>query len=315
MVSKPEQVAEGMLFCEGPVWCNDGTLVVTSVPDATIWRIWPESRRREKVAQTNGGANGLAPAEDGYFLMTQNGGLDFHAIFGEGWPQTRFVTGGLELIHPEGYATRVLGGMAASNDLVVMPDNTVYFTNPPKFPYPKKSRDAKICSWNGDTGEVKDILIGMTYCNGIAREADGHLVATVDEGLLRVFPDSSYEWIARDLGQGKGTDGLCIDTDGRFYLAGALEHGIRVVEGNKQVDFLPLPGQGPATTNCCFGGPDHRWLFATDGMPGTVYVWTDLPAPGLPLYPWKVPAKLKQQPKGTLPSTLFRYEEDTFLDR
>ena len=43
-----------------------------------------------------------------------------------------------------------------------------------------------------------------------------------------------------------------------------------------EVDFWPIPGEG-ATTNCCFGGPDGTWLFATDGLPGQVVVWHDLP--------------------------------------
>jgi sugar lactone lactonase YvrE len=62
---------------------------------------------------------------------------------------------------------------------------------------------------------------------------------------------------------------------------------VRIVESNKVVEFLPIPGHG-GTTNCCFGGPDNRWLFATDGLSGTVWMWTDLPTPGMALHPWKV---------------------------
>jgi sugar lactone lactonase YvrE len=52
------------------------------------------------------------------------------------------------------------------------------------------------------------------------------------------------------------------------------------------VEFLALAGPG-ITTNCCFGGLDGRTLFATDGVPGTLVAWQGMPAPGLPVHPWR----------------------------
>jgi sugar lactone lactonase YvrE len=65
---------------------------------------------------------------------------------------------------------------------------------------------------------------------------------------------------------------------------------VRVVDptGN-ELDFLALAGDG-VTTNCCFGGPDGRTLFATDAIPGRVVVWEGLPHPGLPMHTWPGPA-------------------------
>jgi sugar lactone lactonase YvrE len=40
------------------------------------------------------------------------------------------------------------------------------------------------------------------------------------------------------------------------------------------------------TTNCCFGGPDLRTLYATDAIVGTVVAWEGMPTPGLPLATW-----------------------------
>ena len=51
------------------------------------------------------------------------------------------------------------------------------------------------------------------------------------------------------------------------------------------VDFLEIEGEG-LTTNCCFGGPDLRTLYATDAIPGTVVAWEAMPTPGLPLPTW-----------------------------
>jgi gluconolactonase len=290
MVSKPELIAEGLYMPEGPVWCEDGTLVVTAVAEGKLYRIWPESRRKEVVADTAGGTNGAAPATDGCFLITQNGGIDWTKVAPGAWPPTRYVNPGLQLARPDGKVIRLLENMQAPNDLVVGKDQTIYFTDPHPFPPPKDARKARLMARAPD-GKVRMIADDFILCNGVALEADGTLVVTEGNGLMRVFMDGRKEWIIENLSHQHAVDGFCIDVNGRFYLAASLDHGVRIIEGNEVVDFLPLPGKG-ATTNCCFGGPNNTWLFATDGLPGNVYMWTDLPTPGLPLTPWKVPPEM-----------------------
>jgi len=281
-VSGPERIAEGISLPEGPVWCSDGTVVVCAVAEGRLYRIWPETRRRELLADTSGGANGAAPATDGCFVVTQNGGMDFAKFYPGNWPTPRYTSPGLQLVRPDGKVIRLLDSMQAPNDVVVGPEGTIYFTDPAPI------RDSRVMAFS-HVGGVRRIAIDFKLCNGIALEPSGALVVTEDNGLMRVHMDGSKQWIVKNFSERHAVDGFCLDADGRFYLAAYLDHGIRVVEGNKVVDFLPLPGEG-STTNCCFGGPDNRWLFATDGHPGDVYVWTDLPTPGLSLYPWKVPA-------------------------
>src|SRR5262245_33008137 len=74
---RSEVVATNVPFGEGPVWCDDGTLVATSVAAGALFRVWPAEHRAELWAETGGGANGAAAAADGAFLVTQNGGIDF----------------------------------------------------------------------------------------------------------------------------------------------------------------------------------------------------------------------------------------------
>ena len=74
-----EIVCDGVPFGEGPVWCPDGTLVVTSVTEGARYRVWPGQHRASRFADTGGGANGAALAADGSIVVTQNGGLDFGA--------------------------------------------------------------------------------------------------------------------------------------------------------------------------------------------------------------------------------------------
>ena len=295
MPSKPELIAEELGMPEGPVWCADGTLVVTAVAEGALYRVYPSERRKVKLADTAGGANGAAPASDGGFVVTQNGGIDWSAMKipasagnpSRPYPAPRYVSPGLQRVARDGTVSRLLEGMQAPNDLAIGPDGTIYFTDPHKFPAPPNSTLARVMALSTD-GRLRVVADQFRFCNGIALEPGGTLVVTEANGLMRVTLQGKKEWIIENLSHQHATDGLAIDTDGRFYLAGSLDHGVRIIEDRREVGFLPIPGLG-ATTNVCFGGPDLRWLFATDGLPGSVWWWRDMPTPGLPLRTWPCP--------------------------
>src|ERR1700722_9685060 len=99
---KSELIATGIPFSEGPVWCPDGTLVVTSVAAGALYRVWPEQLRAELCAQTDGGANGAALSSDGSILVTQNVGMDFTHLPGvmAEFPKSPPATPGLQLARP-----------------------------------------------------------------------------------------------------------------------------------------------------------------------------------------------------------------------
>src|SRR6476661_859527 len=104
---RSEIVGTGIPFAEGPVWCTDRTVVVTSVAAGALYRVWPEQERTERYAVTTGGANGAALAADGSILVTQNGGMDFSnlpGVFGE-FPACVPATPGLQLVAPDGTVT------------------------------------------------------------------------------------------------------------------------------------------------------------------------------------------------------------------
>lgn len=294
MGAKAEVVVDGIRFGEGPVWCPDGTpagagsLVVTSVADGVLHRVWPQEQRAELLADTGGGANGAALAADGSILVTQNGGFDFAAtgLFDDP-PQPKPAAPGLQLARPDGTVSYLAAtGFHAPNDLCVADDGTVYFTDPGHWP-PPDPPIGRVMAYRRD-GRVTVAADGFTYCNGIALDPDGHLVVVERQGLQRLLPDGGREWVIEVLGPGAG-DGFCVDTEGRFYVASTMEHGVRVVDPDGTiVDFLEIAGEG-LTTNCCFGGPDLRTLYATDALPGRVVAWEHMPTPGLPLTPWPGP--------------------------
>jgi gluconolactonase len=285
---KASVVVDGIRFGEGPVWCPDGTLVVTSVCDGVLWRVFPEAGRKELVADVDGGANGAALCADGGFLVTQNGGVDFSAypIWGDQEPPSpRHAVPGLQRVAPDGSVSYLLDdGFHAPNDLAVAADGSVYFTDPGHYP-PPKPPIGRVMVLRPD-GSVEEMARDFWFCNGIAFDLDGSVVVVEKRGLQRVLADGSREWVIEKLGDG-GSDGFCLDAEGRYYACATIEHGVRVVDPDGSiVDFLEIEGDG-VTTNCCFGGADGRTLFATDSIPGRVVAWEGMPTPGLPLRAWE----------------------------
>jgi len=286
-----EIVVADMLFPEGPVWCPDGTVVCTSVPEGALYRVWPAEGRAERIAVVGGGANAAAPAADGGFLVTQNGGIDFSkaAVFKDP-PPYRPATPGLQRVLPDGTVRYVLdAGFRAPNDLVTTADGTVYFTDPPTYP-PRAEPVGRVHALHLD-GSTSVVASGFHYCNGIALEPDGTIVVVEGRGLQRVALDGTTEWITEEVGA--GGDGFCVDVDGNFYVAATRDHGIRVVDPKGALlDFYPIPdppdGLG-IVTNCCFGGADGRTLFATDGIPGQLVAWEHMPVAGREIHPWSSP--------------------------
>lgn len=283
-----EIIASGLRFPEGPVWCADGTVVCTAVAAGTVHRVWPGEGRTELVATTGGGPNAAAPIDDGGFLVTQNGGIDYSAtgLYADP-PPYEPVSPGIQRVLPDGGTADVLrSGFLAPNDLVVTSEGTLLFTDPPAYPPPPEAIGRVHAL--APNGELRTIADGFTYCNGIALEPDGTIVVVEGQGLMRVDSGGTKEWITRQVG-GHGGDGFCVDVDGNFYVAATIDHGIRVIDSHgTELDFLPIPDPGGlgVTTNCCFGGPDGRTLFATDGVPGQLVAWEHMPVPGRAVYAW-----------------------------
>jgi gluconolactonase len=283
-------VGTGIPFAEGPVWCADGTVIVTSVAEGALYRVWPEQEKTDRVARTRGGANGAALAADGSILVTQNGGIDYTKLPVPipDMPPFDPVAPGLQLATPDGAVTYLArDGLHGPNDLAVAPDGRVYFTDPGHYP-PSDELVGRVMVYERD-GTLREFARDFFYCNGIVLEADGTVVVVERTGLQRVYPDGSREWVIEMLGRGGG-DGFCCDVEGRFYVASTIEHGIRIVDRDGSVlDFLTIEGNG-LCTNCCFGGDDLRTLFVADALPGNLVAFEHMPRPGLPLPAWPGPA-------------------------
>lgn len=300
---RAEIVARDLPFGEGPVWCPDGTLVLTRIATGALRRVWPDSGRAEVIAETGGGANAAQLASDGGFVVTNNGGIDFAPIWGDdrGIPAPPFEPRrpGLQRATPDGRVLDLTTDdvFAAPNDLVVAEDGTLYFTDPPRLP------DGLSVGGGPEQGRVwalppggppRVVADGFAFCNGIALSPAGRILVVEAAGLAWVSPDGDVDWLVETLPGGSPGDGFCFDTEGRLYVCSPHVGCVHVLDADgKALDRLET-GEGTSPTNCCFGGADGRTLFVVEIWPGRIHAVEGLPSPGVAQTPWPVPAAVER---------------------
>src|ERR1700761_1980968 len=68
-----ELVTDGLMFPEGPIAMNDGSVILTEIEGQRLTRVTPDGKK-EVFAETGGGPNGAAVGPDNAIYVTNNGG-------------------------------------------------------------------------------------------------------------------------------------------------------------------------------------------------------------------------------------------------
>jgi gluconolactonase len=235
---------------EGPVWCPDGTLVISHLSPGSLRRIQPESGQSEIVVSILGGCNSAQLADDGGFIIANNGGIDFTGFashLGLDVEKIAYNPGppGLQRVFPDGdVITLAHEGLQAPNDLIVAADGTIYFTDPPPHGGTQtEGGEGRFFSYTIETG-IRKIAGGFDFDNGVALSPEGRLLIVEGRGLMWIDPATGEQdwWIEQLPGESPG-DGFAFDVDGRLYCACPMDHCIRVFDpSGKQVDLVTTVG-------------------------------------------------------------------------
>ncbi len=240
---KWQLVGEGYRFTEGPAVNAKGEVFFTDIPNNRIHKISLEGKVSVFV-ENSGGANGTMFGPDGRLYACQNGKKRIVAYTPEG--QENLIAEGLE-----------------SNDLCVSHHGNIYVTDP-------GHQQVWLIT---PQGEKRVVDTGITFPNGIRFTPDQSVLLVADMRGQMVYsfqirPDGSLAYkqpyFHLHIPDGKtdsGADGMCVDNQGRLYVATHL--GLQVCDQAGRVNGIILKPQDKWLANVVLGGPNLDELYVT----------------------------------------------------
>ena len=227
--AKPEKVAGGFQFTEGPVFSRLGFLLFSDIPANRIMR-W-EKGKVTVFRENSNAANGLTFDHQGRLLACEKGRV------------TR--------TEKDGAITVMAGGVQGPNDLVYAIDGSVYFSDLP----------AGIVYQVTRKGELRPVAKDCERPNGVALAPNQQklYVADVGKNVVRVYDIAGDGALGagREFAQAR-VDGLKTDEGGNVYMAS--KGGIWIFDASgKQLGTLETP-EGPSNLNW---GEGFRGLYIT----------------------------------------------------
>ncbi len=264
-----QQLADGFIWSEGPVWVRDGGyLVFSDVPGNVMYR-WSEADGVSEFMNPSGyagpptdafaepGSNGMALDAAGDLLICDHGNRALAKVD----LKTRNKTFLLERYQGKRFNS--------PNDLAVAKTGAIYFTDPT---YGLKGRNAsplRELDFNGvyrlrPDGTLDLLDADLSFPNGIALSPDeSRLYVSVsdpDAPKLMAYdlgPDGLptskavfYDAMPLREAGGPGLpDGMCLDTEGRLYATGP--GGVLVL--TPEAELIGVIETGTAIANCAFG--------------------------------------------------------------
>lgn len=296
------ELATGLIFPEGPVAMDDGSVILVEIAAGKITRVKPDGSHHT-IATPGGGPNGLAIGPDGALYVCNNGGnFEMHERDGLMIPghtppshkggrieRVNISTGKVEVLYTECDGVR----LGAPNDLVFDTVGGFWFTDHGSTTAEHRTHGALYYA-KADGSHIERVLRELLSPNGVGLSPDGKIVhyAETYPGRLWNLPLEGPGKAAPVLGFTPGYftgaypglayfDSLGVQADGGVCVATILAGGISTFwPDSGKFEHTPLPD--PICTNICWGGNDMRTAFVTMSATGKLAVmqWR---SPGLRL--------------------------------
>jgi gluconolactonase len=294
-----EVLAEGLLFPEGPIACDDGSIILVEIARGTLTRVW--NGRSEVIAQLGGGPNGAAVGPDGAVYVCNNGGLEWRVVNGLRFPRRAaadYTTGRIERVNiATGTFDRVYDSfegerLSGPNDLVFDAHGGFWFTDLGKT-FARHRDHSGLYYAKPDGSHLSKAHYPAVSFNGVGLSPDERTVYCNDTetqklwafdierpGVLEKLPPGARRHVVATLPGHQLLDSLAVEANGNVCSATLFNGGITVFCPDGKHEHVPMPD--PLTTNICFGGADLRDAYITLSGTGRL-IRTRWPRPGLAL--------------------------------
>ncbi len=265
--SRLEKLADGCIWAEGPVWLPDDSVVWSDIPNNRMLR-WSAAAGVETFRQPSNFSNGNTLDRQGRLVTCEHGGRRVSRTEADGTVVA--------------LAERYQGGRFNSpNDVVVRPDGSVWFTDPPYgilagteegYASPSEQDGCHVYRLDPASSIITRVIDDMVKPNGLAFAPDGQQLYVADTGAshdpdgphhIRVFDIVDNVSLANgrlfaEINPGL-PDGFRFDHNGYLYTSSADSIQVVTQEGERLGKILvPEP-----IANCCFGGPQYNQLYIT----------------------------------------------------
>jgi gluconolactonase len=267
--SKPEKVASGFIFTEGPLWHIDNFLIFSDIPANRIYKL-DASGKAEVFMEKSGytgidsptgeiGSNGLGYDQSGRLLLCQHGNRQL----------VRIEKDGKLTVLADKFEGKRLN---SPNDVVCRKDGTIFFTDPSWGLEKNSNKPKREIPFNGVyryfEGRVYLIDSTLVKPNGIALSPDQQTLYVADmnkkwysyrlnsDGSVKnkkLFFDASA---IQDIGH---NDGMKVDVKGYVYCTGP--NGVMVfTPKGKHIGSIQF---AEIAANIGWGDADGKTLYAT----------------------------------------------------
>ena len=290
-------ITDGLEFPEGPVWMDDGSVLVAELMGRRVTRVAPDGTKTT-VAEPGGSPNGLAIGPDGACYVANSGGWSFMDLGGIKIPEAEqpedYSGGRIERVDLDSGEVKVLytecdgNELVGPNDLVFDEHGGFYFTDHGKHRGRVRTIGA-IYYAQADGSSIREVVFPSDSPNGVGLSPDGTRLYAAETFTGRV-----HAWTLTAPGEVSGQgevicglpgmqyfDSLGIDGDGNVVVATLVTGALSVIAPDGELlDQVTLPD--PMVTNVCWGGPDLKTAYATLSATGRL-VSLPWPRPGLAL--------------------------------
>ena len=296
------EIATGLLFPEGPVAMDDGSVILVEIKGKKITRVKKDGKT-QTVAKPGGGPNGLAIGPDGALYVCNNGenfaytkrqgllipGHRPPTYEGGRIERVNISTGKVEVLYDSCDGHRLI----APNDLVFDTAGGFWFTDHGSTTEEGRTHGALYYA-KADGSKITQVLRELISPNGVGLSPDNKAVYYAE-----TFPGRLWALPLEKPGKGRKPSGftpgdfvgafpgiayfdsLGVQADGGVCVATILAGGITTFwPGTKKVKHTPIPD--PLVTNICWGGKNLKTAYITASGTGKLLAM-DWPKPGLRL--------------------------------
>jgi len=255
-----QPVAENLGFADAPCADEQGNFYFSDMRAPVVYKLNVADGQRSEICKEAVSGMKFGP-----------GGL----LYGCQGAKNRVIS-----IDPKSGAIQEIATDVTPNDLAVTADGFIYIT---------ETRTQQITRIDVKTREKAVVDKGISRPNGIALSGDGGTLAVSDSGgenvwTFRVNADASIDAKMPTMtmrlpidpkGEFKFNepppyqaasrgDGMAVDKSGRYYVTSAL--GVQVFDPTGRLcGVLPKPKEAQPLTSCVLAGPNHEYLYITNG--------------------------------------------------